>query len=107
MQPDRISVGTGSVEEGTFDLGAKHQELCQWVLEEVREHCDLVEVVHHGNAAEQILLTARDRGADLIILEAGHRPFLDFTILGTTAERVIRHADSAVLMVPWKNEAAT
>ncbi len=89
-----------AVEEGSLDLGAKHQELCQWVPAEVREHCDLVEVVHHGNAAEQILLTARERGADLIVLEAGRRPFLDFTILGTTTERVMRHADSAVLVIP-------
>ncbi len=96
-----------AVEEGTFDLSSKHQELCQWVPPEVRNHCDLVEVVRHGNAAEQILLTARDRAVDLIILEAGRHPFLDFTILGTTAERVIRHADSAVLVVPSKNEAAT
>jgi nucleotide-binding universal stress UspA family protein len=88
-----------AVEEGTFDLSVKHQELCHWVPAEVRNHCDLVEVVRHGNAAEQILLTARDWGVDLIILEAGHHPFLDFTILGTTAERVIRHADSAVLVV--------
>ncbi len=89
-----------AIEEGVFDLGAKQQELCQWVPAEVRTRCDLVEVVHQGNAAEQILLAARDRGADLIVLEAGHRPFLDFTIPGTTVERVIRHADSAVLVVP-------
>ncbi len=89
-----------AVEEGVFDLTARQQDLCQWVPAEVRGHCDLVEVVRHGNAAEQILLTARERGADLIVLEAGRRPFLDFTILGTTAERVIRHADSAVLVVP-------
>jgi len=89
-----------AVEEGVFDLKVKHQELCQWVPAEVRSRCDLVEVVRHGNPAEQILLTAREQGIDLIVLEAGRRPFLDFTVLGTTAERVIRHADPAVLVVP-------
>ncbi len=89
-----------AVEESAFDLSSKHQELCRWVPAEVRNRCDLVEVVRHGNAAEQILLTAREREIDLIILEAGRHPFLDFTILSTTAERVIRHADSAVLIVP-------
>jgi nucleotide-binding universal stress UspA family protein len=88
-----------AVEEGTFDLNSRHQDLCQWVPSEVRNQCDLVEVVRHGNAAEQILLTARDRAVDLIILGSGRRPFLEFIILGTTAERVIRHADSAVLVV--------
>ena len=96
-----------AVEEGTFDLSSKHQELCQWIPADVRNHCDLVEVVRHGNAAEQILLTAQERAVDLIILDAGHHPFLDFTILSTTAERVIRHADSAVLVVPSRNEAGT
>ncbi len=89
-----------AVEEGTFDLSSKRQELCQWVPEDVRTRCDMIEIVRHGNAAEQILLAARDQAADLIVLEAGRRPFLDFTIPGTTAERVIRHADSAVLVVP-------
>jgi nucleotide-binding universal stress UspA family protein len=89
-----------AVEEGAIDLIVKRQELCQWVPAELRNDCDLVEVIRHGNTAEQILLTARDHAVDLIILEAGHRPFLDFTILGTTAERVIRHADSAVLVLP-------
>jgi nucleotide-binding universal stress UspA family protein len=89
-----------AVEEGAVDLSAKRQELCQWVPAELRNDCDMVEVVRHGNAAEQILLTARDQAVDLIVLEAGHRPFLDFTILGTTAERVIRHAGSAVLVLP-------
>ena len=66
----------------------------------IADGADLVEVVRHGNAAEQILLTAQDRAVDLIILDAGCHPFLDFTILSTTAEREIRHADSAVLVVP-------
>jgi nucleotide-binding universal stress UspA family protein len=72
----------------------------------VRSHCDLVEVVGEGNAAEQILLTARKHAVDLIVLGAHHRSFLEFAILGSTTERVMRHADSAVLVVSGGSEAA-
>ena len=87
------------IEEGTLDLDAKHRELCQWIPAEIRDHCDLVEVVRHGNEAEQILLAAREKAVDLIVMEAGRRPILDVSILGTTAERVVRHADPAVLLI--------
>lgn len=89
-----------AVEGDAFDLNSKHDDLCKWVPEDVRKHCNLVEVVRRGNAAEQILLAAREQAVDLIVLGAGRRPFLDLSIIGTTAERVVRHADSAVLVIP-------
>ena len=88
-----------ATEEGSFDLEAKHRELCQWIPAEIRDRCDLVEVVRHGTEAEQILLAAREKAVDLIVMEAGRRPILDVSILGTTAERVVRHADPAVLLI--------
>jgi len=91
-----------AVEQETDDLQRTHERLCQWVPEEMRAHCDLVEVVRRGNAAEQVVLLARERGVDLIVLGAEHRPFFEFTTLGTTTERVVRYADSNVLVLPWK-----
>jgi nucleotide-binding universal stress UspA family protein len=96
-----------AVDEPHLDAEAKHRELCQWVPEEIRKQCALVEAVRHGNPAEQILLSAREQSADLIVLGAARRPFLDLAILGTTAERILRHAESAVLVLPSKVEAAT
>ncbi len=95
-----------AVGEAHLDLEAKHRELCQWVSADVRKACAVVEAVRHGNPAEQILLAAREQSADLIVLGAVRRPFLDLAILGTTAERVIRHAESAVLVLPLKAEDA-
>ena len=91
-----------TVEQETGDLQPTHERLCQWVPEDVQAHCDLVEVVRRGNAAEQIVLVAREQGVDLIVLGAEHRPFFEFTTLGTTTERVVRYADSNVLVLPWK-----
>lgn len=94
-----------AVEDSSANLKARHKQLCQWMPSEVRSQCDLVEVVREGNAAEQILLAAREHTVDLIALGAHHRSFLEFTIPGTTTERVMRHADSAVLVVPGGSEA--
>lgn len=88
------------------DIESTREQLCRWVPEDVRQHCNLMEVVRHGNAAEQILLAAHEHAADLIILCAQHRRILDFAMLGSTTERVVRHANSAVLVIPAANGAA-
>lgn len=89
-----------ALEQSSADLQGIHEQLCQWVPGEARRRCELVEVVRRGNAAEQILQLAREQVVELIVLGAQHRPLLEFTTLGTTTERVMRHADSAVLVLP-------
>jgi nucleotide-binding universal stress UspA family protein len=88
-----------AVENGVPDGGAREQ-LCRWVPENVRTHCRVSEVVLQGDAAEQIILFARRENVDLIVLGAQHRSFLEFSTLGRTTERVLRHAPSSVLLVP-------
>lgn len=77
-----------------------HQHICDWVPKEVRGRCEVSEVVRRGNPAEQIILMAREHSADLIVMGAQHRPFLEFTTLGTTTERVMRHSLTSVLVIP-------
>jgi nucleotide-binding universal stress UspA family protein len=96
-----------SIEQSYADLEQAREALCQWVPETARRHCSVTEAVRHGSPAEQILMAARDRAVDLIVLGAQHRPLLEFTTLGTTTERVMRHADSAVLVLPGKQVAAS
>jgi nucleotide-binding universal stress UspA family protein len=74
--------------------------ICDWVPKEVRERCEVSEVVREGNADEQIVLEAREHSADLIVMGAQHLPFLEFTTLGTTTERVMRHSLASVLVIP-------
>jgi nucleotide-binding universal stress UspA family protein len=76
------------------------QHLCQWVPDETREQCKQVEIVRVGGAAEQIVGLARERAVDLIVIGAQHSPLLEFTTLGATTERVIRHGPCSVLVVP-------
>ncbi|HZT71113.1 MAG TPA: universal stress protein [Terriglobia bacterium] len=79
-----------------------HERICEWVPPEVRGRCDVSEVVRRGDASEQILLMAREHSADIIVIGAQHRPLLEFTTLGTTTERVMRHSHVSVLVVPVK-----
>jgi len=74
--------------------------LCEWVPEDVRVHCHVKELVRRGNAAEQIIETARALQSDLIVLGAQHKRFFDTTVIGTTTVRVTRHAPGPVLVIP-------
>jgi universal stress protein A len=76
--------------------------ICDWVPKEVRGRCEVSEVVREGNADEQILLAAREHSADLIVMGSQHRPFLEFTTLGTTTERAMRHSLASLLVIPAK-----
>ena len=53
--------------------------------------------VRTGAAAGQILQCAEDNEADLIMI-ASHRPGLSDYFIGSTAARVVRHAQSSVLI---------
>jgi nucleotide-binding universal stress UspA family protein len=76
------------------------EHLCQWVPEDVRSRCRVTEMVLKGDAAEQIILSARREKIDLIVLGAERRSFLEFSTLGRTTERVLRHGPSSILLVP-------
>jgi nucleotide-binding universal stress UspA family protein len=83
-----------------IERGEVQQLICDWVPQEVRGRCEVSEVVRRGDPAEQIILMAREHSADLIVMGAQHRPFLEFTTLGTTTERVMRHSLTSVLVIP-------
>jgi len=54
--------------------------------------------VCQGSVYEEVLATAKDIGADLIMM-ASHRPELSDFLLGPNAARVVRHANCSVLVV--------
>lgn len=63
-----------------------------------REACRPKTQLALGNAAEEIVRAADS--FDLTVLVAHRKHFLSDTILGTTAERVLRHATKPVLAIP-------
>ena len=54
--------------------------------------------VRSGHSYNTILDMAEEKGADLIII-ASHRPGLQDYFLGSTAAKVVRHANCSVLVV--------
>lgn len=91
-----------SVETPNADVRAALARLCDFVPPSARGRCTIQETIRSGNAAEQIILTAREHGSDLIVLGAEHRPFLELTSWGTTTDRVLRHSPCSVLVLPWR-----
>lgn len=58
---------------------------------------DVTYDVRHGAASAQIMQAAEDSEADLIMI-ASHRPGLRDYFIGSTAARVVRHAQCSVLI---------
>ena len=54
--------------------------------------------VRTGHSYNTILEVAKEKNADLIII-ASHRPGLQDYFLGSTAAKVVRHANCSVLVV--------
>ncbi len=57
-------------------------------------------LVKTGHAAAEIVRCADELGAELIVIGACGHSKLDRLLIGTTAERVVRHARCPVLVVP-------
>jgi nucleotide-binding universal stress UspA family protein len=78
----------------------KTKESAETALEDIAKTAGLKArtEVRSGQAHNVILAFAEEVGADLIIV-ASHRPGLQDYFLGSTAARVVRHADCSVLVV--------
>jgi nucleotide-binding universal stress UspA family protein len=81
------------------------ERLRAWVPADISARCDYKELVLHGHPAEEVIDFARRLQADLIVVGAQHRRFSDTTIIGTTTERITRHAFCPVLVLASKVSA--
>ena len=75
------------------------EQLCAWVPGGMRNRCSIREVVRRGHPAEQIVAEAKPSRADMVVIEARPRRFLDSILFGSTTESVIRNSPSPVLSV--------
>jgi len=78
--------------------GDSIEDLCAWVPEAERPHCDVSEMLR-GDPALEIVNVSAASGCDLIVMGAEHKRFSDSTVLGTTTVRVLRHARCPVFTV--------
>lgn len=85
----------GYEEKMTEEANKRLHALCR---EHVPSDLKLQHIVCDGIIYEEILQTARQIKADLIVM-ASHRPELADYLLGPNAARVTRHADCSVMVV--------
>lgn len=79
------------LEEATRQLGAL-------IAEQIPADVSATSVVGVGTVYEEIIKSADETGADLIVM-AAHRPVLSDFLLGPNAERVVRHGNRSVMVV--------
>jgi nucleotide-binding universal stress UspA family protein len=85
--------------ENTANAAGELDMLREWVGEVARARAPVSETVRTGETAEQIIIFARQHAADLVVVGAERRKFLEFTVMGRTTERVVRHGPCSVLLL--------
>lgn len=63
------------------------------------EGIDAQTIVIHGKAADVILDYAKENGVDLIVMSTHGRSGVSRWVLGSVADRVVRHSIAAVLTI--------
>jgi len=60
---------------------------------------EVEEIIAHGDAAAEVVRTAKEKDVDLIVIASHGRTGLGRILFGSTAESVVRHAHCPVLVV--------
>ncbi len=95
--PELPVVSPELIQHGVAQL---EKQLARWREEAVEHGARSVEThLVEGPAWHRIVAMARERGCDLIVLGTHGRTGLKHVLLGSVAERVIRHAHCSVLVV--------
>jgi nucleotide-binding universal stress UspA family protein len=74
------------------------KQLEDFIAEQVADPAHIQLIVAAGKIYQQILHSAKEVGADLIVM-GSHRPELSDYLLGPNAARVVRHAGCSVMVV--------
>lgn len=86
-------------ESGDADTQEVHDWFREWLPQEWRTRCSFREVVVRGGPAERVLDSVEDIGADLLVMGAQLKWLRAESIIGTTAERLLRFSPIPILTV--------
>jgi nucleotide-binding universal stress UspA family protein len=75
------------------------QEMDKWIAEVSLQVKDVEKMVVRGVPFVEIIRTAKERNADLIVIGTHGRTGIDHMLFGSTAEKVVRKAACPVLTV--------
>ena len=81
-------------------LRGKAEEQFTVVVQSLPESIKFRNVIATGDAADEIVRLAKDESADLIVIATHGLTGWRHLIFGSVAEKVIRHADRPVLVIP-------
>jgi nucleotide-binding universal stress UspA family protein len=75
------------------------REMDKWTAEVSKQVKDVEKMVIRGVPFVEIIRTAKERNADLIVIGTHGRTGIDHMLFGSTAEKVVRKASCPVLTV--------
>ena len=75
------------------------EELQQFISEQLKNPGKVTQVVRRGEPAEEIIKFAEEEGINLIVIATHDRTGLAHVLLGSVAEKVVRHSIIPVLTV--------
>lgn len=106
-----VQVPPGTAEEAAVDAAIHEFEAEQVAIEAARVRAagvpaeELVAVADWPH--EGILQVTKERGADLIVMGTHGRSALARAVIGSVADRVVRHSNVPVVLVPLVDEGAS
>lgn len=74
-------------------------KLTAYIRENVPKGIKVTEIIREGRPYEQIIHEAKHHDTDLIVIRSKRMGSLEGFVLGSTAERVVRHAPCTVMVV--------
>lgn len=74
------------------------KQLADFVAKQIPDRSNVQRIVAAGGIYREIIATAEQIGADLIVMGSHHPELADY-LLGPNAARVVRHADCSVMVV--------
>jgi nucleotide-binding universal stress UspA family protein len=102
LEPTIVVAGFGTVPVGAVrsNVASRARAALEALARaEFPESIPVTVTVRKGAPYDQIVAAARDMGADVIIVPTYGRTGLKHALLGSTAERVARHAPCPVLIL--------
>ena len=91
----------------TYETGMEARAKKQFrdvVQERLSEEVKSCTIVAHGNPADEIVRTAADENADIIVIATHGLTGWRHLVFGSVAERVVQHAPCAVLTVSMQDK---
>ena len=85
--------------DASATVKSTQRKLMDWIAREVPSTVRTTAMVRQGRAFLEIVAAARQRSSDLIVISTHGYSGLMHVFMGSTAERVVRHASCPVLVV--------